>query len=87
MASFATESLVNALTTVPGVAERFAADPQGVFDERNVPAAERPALLEGSPPALAQIGLHPILMIHFFLGTKSPIAARLDGSLLNRLER
>jgi 2'-aminobiphenyl-2,3-diol 1,2-dioxygenase, small subunit len=85
MASYATESLVNALTTVPGVAERFAASPEAVFNERGVPQAERAALLEGSPPALAGIGLHPILQIHYFIGTKSPVAERLDGSLLDRL--
>ena len=85
MASYATEMLVQSLTTTPGAAERFASDRESVFDACGIAEPERAALREGTPPALAGIGLHPILQIHFFIGTKSPVAARLDGSLLNRL--
>lgn len=85
MASYATEALVQALTTVEGVAERWATDPKALFEERAIPESERAALLEGTPPALAAIGLHPILQIHYFIGTRSPVAAGLDGRLLDRL--
>ena len=86
MASYKTEKLVQDLSTLPGLAERYKCDRLRILDEYGVPESDRPALLNGTPPALAGIGLHPVLQIHFLLATDVNASRLFDGVLLNRLE-
>lgn len=86
MASYKTERLAQQFFKDPEIARRFKADQEAVFDEYGVPEHEREALREGTPQALARIQLHPILCIHFLMGTDPNVQRMLSGELLNRLE-
>lgn len=85
MASFATERLVTHLTRDENVAQRWQSDPDRLMDEYAVPQSEREALQSGDPAQLAGIELHPILQIHYVIGTQHPMAGGLNGSLMDRL--
>jgi hypothetical protein len=86
MASYNTERLAQEMMRVPGLPERYKSDRKKVMDEYGIPEAERAALENGTPPALSSIQLHPILQIHFLMGTDPHAGQLFDGSLLNRLK-
>jgi 2'-aminobiphenyl-2,3-diol 1,2-dioxygenase small subunit len=54
-----------------GLRQRFSAAPAQVYADYGLTAAERAALDEGSPPALAGIGMHPLVQITYLV-IKSP---------------
>jgi hypothetical protein len=86
MASYRTERLAQQLYVNSELARRFKADREALFDEFGVPEHEREGLREGTPQALARIRLHPILCIHFLMGTNPGVQRMLSGELLDRLE-
>ncbi len=86
MASYKTERLAQEFFKNPAVVERFKTDRDGLFDEYSVPEHEREALREGTPQALARIQLHPILCIHFLMGTDPGVQRMLSGEIVNWLE-
>jgi hypothetical protein len=86
MASYRTERLAQQLYVNSELARRFKTDREALFDEFGVPEHEREGLREGTPQALARIRLHPILCIHFLMGTDPGVQRMLSGELLDRLE-
>lgn len=74
MARYAVNRLVQELFRQPGLLERFRERRADVYDEYGLEAAERAALDEGSPAALAAAGVHPILQMHFLLAANPEIA-------------
>lgn len=55
----------------PDLRQRFTVAPQQVYADYGLTPAERAALDEGSPPALAGIGMHPLVQITYLV-IKSP---------------
>jgi len=74
MARYAVNRLVQELFRRPGLLERFRDERQQVYDEYGLDAAERSALDEGTPPALAAAGVHPILQMHYLLASNPDVA-------------
>jgi hypothetical protein len=85
MASYRAERLAQQLYVNPQLAQRFKTDREGLFEEYGIPEFERAGLREGTPEALARIQLHPILCIHFLMGTNPDAPRRFSGELLDRL--
>jgi len=54
--------------------ERFRENRQAVLAEYGLTEAETAALLEASPPALASIGVHPVLQMHYLLFSNPEMA-------------
>ena len=86
MASYKAERLAQQLYVDPKLAQRFNADREALFEEYGIPEVERQGLREGTPEALARIRLHPILCIHFLMGTNPDAPRRFSGELLDRLK-
>jgi 2'-aminobiphenyl-2,3-diol 1,2-dioxygenase small subunit len=74
MARYAVNRLVQELFRRPGLLERFRERREEVYDEYGLDAAERAALSEGTPPALARAGVHPILQMHYLLACNPEVA-------------
>lgn len=74
MARYAVNKLVQELFREPGLLERFRDHRAKVYDAYGLDAAERAALDEGTPPALASAGVHPILQMHYLLACNPDIA-------------
>ena len=85
MASLRTENFIRDLNVRPEIGARYHSERETLFEEFQIPEDEREAMREATPPALNRIGLHPVLQIHYFIGTKHPAARHLDGGLLSRL--
>jgi 2'-aminobiphenyl-2,3-diol 1,2-dioxygenase small subunit len=66
--------LVQDLFRQPGLLDRFRGERAAVYEEYGLNAAERAALDEGTPPALAAAGVHPILQMHYLLATNPDVA-------------
>ncbi len=86
MASYKAERLAQQFFKDPAIARRFLADREAVLDEYDVPEHERQALREGTPQALARIQLHPILCIHFLMGTDPGVQRMLNGEIVDWLK-
>lgn len=74
MARYAVNKLVQELFRQPGLLERFRSRRAEVYDAYGLNAEERAALDEGSPPALAAAGVHPILQMHYLLACNPEVA-------------
>lgn len=85
MASYRAERLAQQLYVNPELAHRYKTDREALFAEYGIPEDEREGLREGTPQALARIRLHPILCIHFLMGTNPDAPRRFNGELLDRL--
>jgi Aromatic-ring-opening dioxygenase LigAB, LigA subunit len=70
--------LIQALGSDAGVQQRFGADPGAVFAEFGLSDAETAALKEGSIAALARIGVHPILRMHWLMMSFPEVAAHMS---------
>jgi 2'-aminobiphenyl-2,3-diol 1,2-dioxygenase, small subunit len=88
MARYVVHQLIQNLFKEPGLLERLRATPEAVFDDYGLSAEERAAFKDGSPPALAAIGVHPILQMHVLLACNPEVAALItvkayhpDGSI------
>ncbi len=71
---YAVNRLVQDLFRQPGLLERFRGERAQVYDEYGLDAAARAALDEGTPPALAAAGVHPILQMHYLLASNPDVA-------------
>jgi 2'-aminobiphenyl-2,3-diol 1,2-dioxygenase small subunit len=71
---YAVNRLVQELFRQPGLLERFRGNRQEVYDAYGLTPEERAGLDEGSPPALAAIGVHPILQMHYLLACNPDVA-------------
>ena len=74
MSSYAVNRLVQELFRQPGLLERFRDRRGEVYDEYGLDPAQRAGLDEGTPPALAAAGVHPILQMHFLLASNPDVA-------------
>lgn len=67
--------LIQALSSDPAVQQRFGADAGAVFAEFGLSDDEVVALRDGSIPALASIGVNPILRMHWLMMSDPGAAA------------
>jgi 2'-aminobiphenyl-2,3-diol 1,2-dioxygenase small subunit len=74
MGRYAVNRLVQELFRQPGLLERFRTERTRVYDEYGLTSEERKNLDEGSPPALTEAGVHPILQMHFLLACNPDVA-------------
>jgi 2'-aminobiphenyl-2,3-diol 1,2-dioxygenase, small subunit len=74
VARYVVHRLIQNLFKEPGLLERLANEPDAVYDAYGLDAAERLAVTEASPPALAAIGVHPILQMHLMLARNPQMA-------------
>lgn len=74
MSSYAVNRLVQELFRQPGLLERFRDRRTEVYDEYGLDAAQRAGLDDGTPPALAAAGVHPILQMHYLLASNPEVA-------------
>ncbi len=72
--------LIQALGRDPAVQQRFGADAGKVFLEFGLSADEVAALRDGSIPALAKIGVNPMLRMHWLLITNPAAAEQMSVS-------
>ena len=78
MARYQVHKMIQDLSHQAGLMERFQADRQKVFAEYELTEEERAALTEASPPALASIGVHPILQMHYLLFSNPDMASHVS---------
>jgi len=71
----AVHRLIQSLGRDAHLQQRFGADPAAVFAEFGLSDQEVGALKDGSIPALAGIGVHPILRMHWMMMTQPQVAA------------
>ena len=74
MARYVVHRLIQNLFKEPGLLERLATAPDAVYDAYGLDDAERTAVSDASPPALAAIGVHPILQMHLMLARNPQMA-------------
>ena len=74
MGRYAVNRLVQELFRQPGLLERFRANRAEVYDAYGLNEEERRGLDEGTPPALAAAGVHPILQMHYLLACNPDMA-------------
>jgi Aromatic-ring-opening dioxygenase LigAB, LigA subunit len=74
----AVHRLIHALGRDPAVQQRFGADPAAVFREFGLTPEEAAALQEGSIGALARIGVHPILRMHWLMMSQPGLASQMS---------
>jgi len=77
MAPYRVHRLIQSLFKVPGLLERLGTDAPSVFDEYGLAEDERAALSDGSPEALARLGVHPILQMHYMMARDPAMAAQI----------
>jgi 2'-aminobiphenyl-2,3-diol 1,2-dioxygenase small subunit len=77
MAPYRVHRLIQGLFKVPGLLERLGTDQRAVFDEYGLAENERKALADGSPEALAGLGVHPILQMHYMLARDPAMAGQI----------
>lgn len=69
--------LVERLVHEPELRERYRREPSAVLAEAGIEAVNGAALASGDMPALAQIGMHPILQMHYQMVLKPQMAAHM----------
>lgn len=74
----AVNRLIQALGRDSAVQQRFGADAGTVFAEFGLTAEEIAALKEATIPALARIGVHPMLRMHWLLMSNPEAAAHMS---------
>jgi hypothetical protein len=74
----AVHRLIQALGCDAAVQQRFGADRSAVFAEFGVTSEEAAALQEGSIAALARIGVHPILRMHWLMMSQPDLASHMS---------
>ena len=77
MASYATHRLIQSLCRAPDLARRLREDSDSVFAEFGISGVEAQALRSFSPQGLAEIGVHPILQIHFMMAVSTEFGDRM----------
>jgi 2'-aminobiphenyl-2,3-diol 1,2-dioxygenase small subunit len=71
---YAVNRLVQELFANPDNLAQFKADRNALYDKYGLSAAQRAALEDGSPEALAGADMHPILQMHWAMAS-NPIVA------------
>jgi 2'-aminobiphenyl-2,3-diol 1,2-dioxygenase small subunit len=74
MSSYAVNRLIQELFKQPGLLARFRDRRAEVYDVYGLDAVQRAGLDEGTPPALAAAGVHPILQMHYLLASNPDVA-------------
>jgi 2'-aminobiphenyl-2,3-diol 1,2-dioxygenase small subunit len=74
MGRYVVNRLVQELFRQPDLVKRFRERRAEVYEAYGLNAAERAALDAGTPPALASVGLHPILQMHYLLASNPDVA-------------
>lgn len=69
--------LVERLVHEPALRERYAAERAAVLAEAGIDPAHESALASGDMAALSQIGMHPILQMHYQMILKPQMAAHM----------
>ncbi|HEY7062705.1 MAG TPA: hypothetical protein VII06_14595 [Chloroflexota bacterium] len=72
MSLYETQHLIHRLNVEPALVERFQTDPRAVLAEHDLTDAERAALADGDVVALWQMGVHPLLMLHYCRARRIP---------------
>jgi len=67
MARYSVHQLIQDLTHKPEVIAAFTANPGPVFADYDLTDEETALLLEATPQALAALGVHPILQMHYLI--------------------
>ena len=70
--------MIQGFFRIEGFLERLRRDPKTVYREFGVSAEEEIALAEGTPEAMARIGVHPILQVHWMMAMNPQM-----GELIN----
>jgi 2'-aminobiphenyl-2,3-diol 1,2-dioxygenase, small subunit len=79
MARYVVHRLIQNLFKEPGLLERLTTAPDSVYDAYGLDEAERTAVSDASPPALAAIGVHPILQMHLMLARNPHMAEMISA--------
>jgi 2'-aminobiphenyl-2,3-diol 1,2-dioxygenase, small subunit len=74
MSGYAVNRLVQELFRQPGLLQRFQDRRAEVYAEYGLDATQRAGLDDGTPPALAAAGVHPILQMHYMLANNPDVA-------------
>jgi 2'-aminobiphenyl-2,3-diol 1,2-dioxygenase small subunit len=82
MASYATHKLLQSLCRSPELAERMNREPEKLCAELGIGREETQALVSRDPAALAKVGVHPILQIHFMIAVSPEFREKMDTSAL-----
>jgi hypothetical protein len=69
--------LVERLVHEPALRERYGREPSAVLAETGIEAVHGAALASGDMAALTQIGMHPILQMHYQMILKPQMAAHM----------
>jgi hypothetical protein len=64
---------VDSLNRDPALLARFEQDPKAVLDASLLSPEEQAALLDGSPPVLAGLGMHPLVLMRYSLARNPAI--------------
>lgn len=74
----AVHRLIQALGRDAALRQRFGADRAAVYAEFGITSEEAAALGEGSIAALARIGVHPILRMHWLMMSQPDLASHMS---------
>ena len=80
MSLYEVQRLIHALNIEPALAERFRAEPAAVLAGYELDETERAALLDADTVALWNLGVHPLLMLHYCRARQIP-APRMLGQI------
>nr|BAH60855.1 small subunit of meta-cleavage enzyme [carbazole-degrading bacterium OC11S] len=79
--------LIEGLFREPGLMEALQKDPETVYDDYGLTDAEKDALRDGSFTALGNIGVHPVLRMHYQMVLNPDMANHVTiRDFLTRLE-
>ena len=73
MSLYEVERLIHKLNVDPTAVARYREAPTAVLDEYTLDEAERAALTSGDVAALWQMGVHPLLMLHYCRSQRIPM--------------
>jgi 2'-aminobiphenyl-2,3-diol 1,2-dioxygenase small subunit len=72
--------LIQSLFSTPRLLERLQLEREAVFEEFELSTEEKNALRDGGASAMGEVGIHPILQMHYMLASNPGMAAHLDIS-------
>ena len=78
MSQFGAQKFVEQVGRNPPLIEQLRVSPDEIAALYGLDQAQVAALLDGSPPALNGIGVHPVLQMHFLLATRPEMASHVS---------
>lgn len=78
MARYEVDRLIQDMSKKEGLIARVNEAPSEVFEQYGLTSPERAALLEATPQALASIGVHPILQMHYLMYRNPDMATQVS---------